>query len=218
MALTKTQIAMIEASGTAGSGNFLRGDGAWSNVGVSQLSATGTPSSSTFLRGDGSWNAPASGLTAMTAVASTSGTSIDFTSIPAGVKRITVMFSGVSLNAASEIMIQLGTSGTPKTSGYSGRVGFAGASFGTAAFSTGFITFVDSSAANTHHGNFNICLLDSATNTWSYSGISAASDVAYVSTGGGSVALSGVLNMVRITSLSGTDTFDAGSINVFYEL
>ncbi len=31
MPLTKTTLSMIEASGTAGSGNFLRGDGSWSS-------------------------------------------------------------------------------------------------------------------------------------------------------------------------------------------
>jgi hypothetical protein len=36
-------------------------------------------------------------------------------------------------------------------------------------------------------------------------------------TTGGSVTLSGTLDRVRITTVSGTDTFDAGSINILYE-
>ena len=34
---------------------------------------------------------------------------------------------------------------------------------------------------------------------------------------GGAKALAGTLNMVRITTVNGTDTFDAGSINILYE-
>jgi hypothetical protein len=35
--------------------------------------------------------------------------------------------------------------------------------------------------------------------------------------GGGSVTLSGTLDRVRITTVNGTDTFDAGTINILYE-
>jgi hypothetical protein len=33
----------------------------------------------------------------------------------------------------------------------------------------------------------------------------------------GTIALSGTLDRVRITTVNGTDTFDAGSINILYE-
>jgi hypothetical protein len=65
-----------------------------------------------------------SAITAGTAVASTSGTSIDFTSIPSWVKRITVMIAGVSTNGSSIIQIQLGDSGGVETSGYTGTTGY----------------------------------------------------------------------------------------------
>jgi hypothetical protein len=42
---------------------------------------------------------------------STSGTSIDFTSLPAWIKRITVMLVGVSTNGTSDYSRQIGTSG-----------------------------------------------------------------------------------------------------------
>ena len=48
------------------------------------------------------------GLQTGTAVASTSGTSNDFTSIPSWVKRITVMFNGVSTNGTSPVQLQIG--------------------------------------------------------------------------------------------------------------
>jgi hypothetical protein len=34
---------------------------------------------------------------------------------------------------------------------------------------------------------------------------------------GGSIALAALLTAVRITTVNGTDTFDAGSINILYE-
>jgi hypothetical protein len=43
-----------------------------------------------------------------------------------------------------------------------------------------------------------------------YSGASSASC-------GGLKSLSGVLDRIRITTVNGTDTFDAGSINIMYE-
>jgi len=64
----------------------------------------------------------ASAITSGTAVASTSGTSIDFTSIPSWVKSITVMFSAVSTSGTSDVIVRLGTGGSPETSGYVGSV------------------------------------------------------------------------------------------------
>jgi hypothetical protein len=213
MALTKTQIAMIEASGTAGSGNFLRGDGAWSNVGVSQLSATGTPSSSTFLRGDGTWNAPPASITAMTAQATTSGTFKDFTGIPAGVERITVMLNGVSTNSTSLGIVQLGTSGGIQTSGYLGRTNDV--STGTIAYSTGFNLSSDNAAANVYYGTITLTLL--TPNNWTVTGILSRTDGNNQYRMAGGVTLGSVLDRVRITTVNGTDAFDAGSINILYE-
>jgi hypothetical protein len=57
----------------------------------------------------------ASVITSGTAVATTSGTSIDFMALPSWVKQITVMFSGVSVSASSIIQVQLGTGSTTYT-------------------------------------------------------------------------------------------------------
>lgn len=144
-----------------------------------------------------------------------SGTSVDFTNVPSWVKRITIMFNGVSLNGNDEIMVQIGTGGTPTTTGYAGRVAFAGISAGTTAFSSGFIVFVDSSAADLLYGQATLCLISG--NNWTYTGSVGMSNIAYNAVGGGAVSLSGTLNLVRITTTNGTDTFDAGTINILYE-
>lgn len=147
-----------------------------------------------------------------TAVASTSGTSIDFTGIPAGTKRITVMFSGVSTNGTSSLLIQTG-SGSITTTGYT-SASVAATSVNTVAStsSTSGNIIYFSSAANTLTGAMVLMNVTGnawiSTHTYNYAGWSV--------TGGGNVSLSGALDRVRITT-TGSDTFDAGSINILYE-
>ena len=155
-------------------------------------------------------------ITSGTAVASTSGTSIDFTSIPSWVKRITVMFQGVSTNGTSIIQIQIGA-GSVTTTGYLGAGGYiqnAGAS-ATSNFTSGFAITAASSAACIYHGSMVITLLGG--NAWVANGAFARSDNVVQNFGQGSISLGGTLDRVRITTVGGTDTFDAGSINLLFE-
>ena len=155
-------------------------------------------------------------INSATAQASTSGTSIDFTGIPSGVKRITVMFNGVSTNGTSATIIQLGYSGGVETSGYLGSMSYQGAQ---ALYTTGIGVNNTGSASALRHGSTVITLVNSSTNTWSAMGVvgttGAGSGETYSS--GASKSLSGTLDRVRITTVNGTDTFDAGSINILYE-
>jgi len=151
-----------------------------------------------------------------TAVASTSGTSIDFTSIPSWVKRVTVMFQGVSTSGTSIPQIQIG-SGSFVTTGYLGTGFIALNTFAPAISqnSTGFLTAGDCAATYTTHGS--IVLTNITGNTWVINGILGQSDAVRIQMCGGSLALGGTLDRVRITTVNGTDTFDAGSINILYE-
>jgi hypothetical protein len=155
-------------------------------------------------------------LVSGTAVASTSGTSIDFTSIPSWVKRITVMFKGVSANGTSNWLVRLGTSGGIASTGYLGSAGYLGASPSGGRSTTGFI-FLIGGSGQIMHGPMVITLQDSATNTWVQQGTLGDSSQDYIFFSGGSAVLSGALDRVRITTVNGTDTFDAGSINILYE-
>lgn len=153
-------------------------------------------------------------LKASTAVASTSGTSIDFTSIPSWVKRITVMFNGVSTNGLSFFRVRIGPTAGVETTGY---VGASGSPSSVALFSGGFDIASNNAANTTQQGLFTLALLDASTNTWIASwGIGNAVNPG-VGVGGGSKSLSGALSIVRITTVNGTDTFDAGTINILYE-
>jgi len=154
-------------------------------------------------------------LVSGTAQASTSGTSIDFTGIPSWVKRITVMLQGVSQNSASQtFMFQIGA-GSVTTSGYLSVVSFNAPSTNVLAVTTGFGFAGPSGAAAAFSGNATITLLGS--NSWSFS--SNMADVASTQShlGAGSITLGGTLDRVRLTTVGGTATFDAGSINILYE-
>jgi len=149
-------------------------------------------------------------LTSGTAVASTSGTSIDFTSIPSWVKRITVMLSGVSTNGTSNLQIQIGA-GSVTTSGYVS--GTAYNSVQTTATS-GYLVAAGLAAADVISGAMTLTLLGS--NSWTATGTNNANG-GVTRLCAGVLALGGALDRVRITTVNGTDTFDAGSINILYE-
>ena len=152
------------------------------------------------------------GITSGTAVASTSGTSIDFTSLPAWVKRITVMFNGVSTSGTSIPLIQLGTGSTTyTTSGYLGSAGTNGTFINP---TTGIGLSGVGNAGYTRYGIVTITNISS--NTWVGSGVLGDNSVNMVYTGA-SISLAAALTAVRITTTNGTDTYDAGSINILYE-
>lgn len=147
------------------------------------------------------------------------GTAIDFTGIPAGTKRITVMFNGVSTNGTSILLVQIGD-GAVNATGYIAQAYsllFSGAVNATSSITTGFNLSSTSAAADVRSGH---CIITNITgNTWvSSSNLGAlTSGAGGQSIGSGNKALSGTLDRVRITTVNGTDTFDAGSINILYE-
>jgi len=153
-------------------------------------------------------------ITQGTAVASTSGTSINFTDLPAWVKKITVMFNGISTNGTSNYLIQLGA-GSVTTSGYLGATSFLSSVAVSTNLTTGFGIYNASGASQVSHGSVQITTMGS--NLWVASGVLGQSNGGATMTTGGSVTLGGTLDRVRITTVNGTDTFDAGSINILYE-
>ena len=160
-----------------------------------------------------------SSIVSGTSQASTSGTSIDFTGIPSWVKRITVLFSGVSTNATagSGVVIQLGVAGVATTSGYTSVISALGpTTISTVTGSTAGFT-ANTSIANAAVFTGQMVISNITGNTWVSSSNCARTDSALISVSDGVVALSGVMNLVRLTTTAGTDTFDAGTINILYE-
>lgn len=153
-----------------------------------------------------------------TAQASTSGTSIDFTGIPSWAKRITVMFDAVSTNGTSPLLLRVGTSGGVVATGYNASAFYTTAAGNFITSSVGFPLTSTSltTAAGLVYGTVIISSLSST--IWSQTG------TLYLTVGGGTsvwlggnVTFSGTLDRIRITTVNGTDTFDAGTINILYE-
>ena len=149
-----------------------------------------------------------------TAVASTSGTSIDFTSIPSWVKRITLLFNEVSTNGTSIYNFRVGTSSGVVSTGYVSTGEGMGAGVSASSSTSGFIIGDAIAAASVFTGTATITNISG--NTWIFSGM-AKRGTGDSGIGNGVIALGGTLDRVRITTAGGTDTFDAGSINILFE-
>ena len=142
---------------------------------------------------------------------------VDFTSIPSWAKRITVMLNGVSTSGTSVPILQIG-SGSVTTTGYlSYGVNTNAPNTVDGNSSTSGFLLVGASANNTFYGTFSV---------FSFSGFIylanavvaiRSSTINAATTTGGNVTLSGALDRVRLTTTNGTDTFDAGSVNILYE-
>ncbi len=154
-----------------------------------------------------------------TTTATTSGTTHDYTGIPSWVTRITLSLSGVSTNGTSHYIVQIGDSGGVETSGYVSTTTYLINDTGANgnAETTGFKLTDGTTAAETFHGAITLTLLDAATNLWAATNLLSASSTSRTCHGSGSKALSATLDRVRLTTVSGADTFDAGSINIMYE-
>lgn len=157
-------------------------------------------------------------ITLGTSVASTSGTAIDFTSIPVGVHRVTMELVGVSTNGTSNPIFQIGDSGGVEATGYLGTAGVTVvSSVASANFTTG-VGVNSGAAANVLHGTITCQLVDASTQTWMITYQLGQSNSAAIYYGAFSKALSpGPLDRARLTTVSGTDAFDAGSVNISYE-
>jgi hypothetical protein len=155
-------------------------------------------------------------ITLGTAQASTSGTAITFSSIPSWVKRVTIMFNSVSTSGTSSWLVQLGA-GSVTSTGYTSMGSQQGATNTvTATNSTAGMVIYSANASNVLSGHMVLTTVGS--NIWVASHVMGDYITGYYSNaGGGSVALAGTLDRVVITTVNGTDTFDAGYLNIIYE-
>ena len=199
------------------SGTALTASAITGTIAIGQLiTGTGVTAGTTIISGSGTaWVVSVSQTVASTAI---TVVGIEFTSIPSWVKRITVMLSGVSTNGVSAVQVQLGTSGGIQATGYNAAsaIGAGANTFSMSTVTTGFCEATGTAAA-VRYGSAVLSLLDSATGTWSMMYNIGTTDTQRVFLIYGTKALSGTLDRVRITTVNGTDTFDAGSVNILYE-
>ena len=159
-------------------------------------------------------NGLSSNIASGTAVATTSGTSIDFTGIPSWVKRVTVMFQGVSTSGTSNWVVRIGNGSIISTGYSSSSTYFVAGGLNTQADTSGFLLRSDN-AANFISGA--MVIYNFSGNTWIETWVGGNGPNTQTHLGGGQLTLGGALDRVRITTINGTDTFDAGSINILYE-
>jgi len=156
-------------------------------------------------------------LTLATAQNSTSGTSIDFTSIPSWVKRISLILSDFSTSGSSIPIVQLGDSSGFTVSGYLSYYGILQTN-ATVSYSSS-IGFGLSGTSSNDKRYLVITFVKISGNQWvaSFSGGLFNGTHNFAISGGGNVTLSGTLDRIRLTTTNGTDTFDGGSVNIVYE-
>ena len=152
------------------------------------------------------------------AVAAASQTSIPFTGIPAWVNRVNIHFAGLSTNGNSSVTVRIGDSGGLENSGYAGSsIALVGTGSATSTFSTGFLLEFGSAdtAAATRSGT--MTLHRSGGNAWSCMSTVGLSNTAAFSTTAGGKTLSDTLTQLAVTTVNGSDTFDAGSVSISWE-
>ena len=160
------------------------------------------------------WNVM--GPTTLGPIASTSGTNVDFTGIPAWVTHIKVMTVGVSTNSSGAPRFQLGSSAGFVATGYSGSAfASSGSATGTSSLSNGFLITASGSSAHTRNGVIEFWQLNAATNLWVASGQWGFGNTDRLSTVAGTVTLPGTLDRVRL--YGDGDTYDAGSVYLTYD-
>ena len=203
----------VTVTGTPASGQIA----AWTGSSSLQGIAAPTTAGNVVFTTDGtSWSSTAK-IVRPSVQNSTSGTAVDFTGIPSWVKRITVLLNGVSTGGTSALIIQIGST-TFTTSGYVSRAGLINSTptIGTASATAGFV--ITTLGVNTETITGNCTFVNISGNNWVYSGIYYISGATptTVWASGNALSLGGVLDRVRLTTVSG-DTFDAGSVNILYE-
>lgn len=149
-------------------------------------------------------------LTTTAAIATTSGTTHDFTGLPDYIRRLTLTFGAVGTDSATELLVQLGDASSFETSGYISSSGFESSDL---ELSTAGFVILRVAASDINRGHMVITRAD--TLDW------ISSHTMYLDTtgrnckGGGSKTLTGTLTRVRLTTEAGL--FDEGQITLHYE-
>lgn len=213
----------VTSTGATGTGKLVYDTGATLASPTITTGALGSSTATTQSAGDNSTKVATTAYadriatTLGTEQATTSGTSKNFTGFPAGTKRITINYVGVSTNGTSSFLVQIGPSGGVETTGYISQATTAGAARVTS--TAGFIVTSATGATDTWRGTVTLTLENTAAFTWVSTG-----SLVTVSGGGvegisaGSKSLAAELTQLTITMVNGTDAYDAGVVNVSYSL
>jgi hypothetical protein len=199
-----TTLTASSVTGTIQVGQVIAGTGITAGTTITAL-GTGTGGAGTYTISPASTGTVSGTITVV---------GVSFLNIPSWVKRITMMFSGVSLSGTSLPLVQMGAGSIEITGYVSTGQSITGGVGGANASSTAGMVINDGGAANLKTGH--MFLTHMGSNLWISSHSMRVTTAACVF-GAGDKTLSGTLDRVRITTVGGTDTFDAGSINILYE-
>jgi len=182
----------------------------------------GNGTSGQYLQTDGSgglsWQTPTdttTNLTRGTAAATTSGTEVDFTTLPSGIRKITLVLDSVSINTTDNVFVRLSTGGTFATTGYESQsMRIQNASTSAAVTDTSqFVIISNDNASRLWTGSFTWHNITG--NTWVMSGNCNTDGDARAVVCSGRIALGGTLDGLRMRTAG---TFDNGQVNIFYEV
>ena len=201
------------ASGT--DGNIISYDTSGNPVAV----ATGTDGQVLTSSGAGAvcaFEDAAGGFTAVAEQATTSGSSITFSSIPAGVTMIVINIESVSLSASTQTVVaQLGDAGGIETSGYdTTSVEIGDSAQSATAHGAGFDFIQSAIAVLGGYYQGSIILTYHSADTWCANWNVGAHNGALANIGGGKKSLTAELTQLKILS---SGTFDNGNISIMYQ-
>jgi hypothetical protein len=140
--------------------------------------------------------------------ATTSGTAHNFTGIPAGMNEIDILLDSVALSGTDDFLIQIGTGGTPTTTGYQS----VATNFSTNTSATNGFVMRAVSAATTFSVVMQLRRIP-GTNKWLSNHNGGAEGVFTLLLGSGAITLAGALDNIRLTR-TGSNTFDAGGWSI----
>jgi hypothetical protein len=199
-----TTLTASIVTGTIQVGQVIAGTGLTAGTTITAL-GTGTGGAGTYTISPASTGTVSGTITVV---------GVSFLNIPSWAKRITMMFSGLSLSGTSNLLVQLGA-GSIEVTGYvsTGQTITAGVGGANSSSTAGMFIF-DGAAVNVMTGH--MILTHIGSNVW-VSSHALRQTTAACAFGAGDKTLSGTLDRIRLTTVNGTDTFDAGSVNILYE-
>lgn len=188
----------------------------WATVGRPASPSAGDTGFNTDLVCNETWNGThwvQEGWQKSTSVTA-SGTSLSLTAIPPWAKEIAVRFNGLSLSGSSSIIATLNS----ETSGYVGYQRFTGESSvsGQANPTNYFLITASVSSATTIKGELNLVPLGSPANSWLITSEASRDDSVIGIDTRCKKTLAAALSTIQIGSQNGTDTFDSGSITIYW--
>lgn len=205
---TWREVITVNQGGTDGD-IIHRASGAWTRLAIGsagRVLAVNDGATAAAYRDGMVWSTP---------VATTSGSAIDFTGIPSWASFIVIAFSEVSISGTDSIAIQIGDSGGIENSGYvASRATLDNGASVSVGSSTASFPVASNTASNAFSGVAILARISSASNGWSFS-CTGKYNTTGVSVSGGIKNTSAALDRIRLT-VSGANTFDAGSVNVGY--